>query len=591
MASKHGAGHVRETHAAQAARQERRAPRKQLGEFLVEKGLINRDQLRVALTEQKQKNERLGKILVRLGLVSESVLRDVLAEMLRVESIDLSRVVPDHDAVKLLPEELARRLRLLPISYDPNTRVLTVAMADTFDVVALDQVAALLGGNIEIRTLLASEAEIQSAIETIYDREFSLAAILQEIDSPEEAASQPAKVADDVTQPLVRLVDALLADAVKRRASDIHLEPEDGFIRVRYRVDGVLQQVSTVHKKFLGAIVVRLKVMAGMDITETRAPQDGRISLNIGGRSVDFRVAAQPTIHGENLVLRILDRRSGVVPLDALGLPDDQLTLLKMLMARPEGVILVTGPTGSGKTTTLYSILSYRNDESVNIMTLEDPVEYPFPMIRQTSLGDAVKLDFAGGIRSLMRQDPDIILVGEIRDEPTAEMAFRAAMTGHQVYSTLHTNSALGAIPRLLDIGLKPGILAGNIIGIIAQRLVRRLCPSCRTPYEPTAIERHLMGVDPEAPLTLQQAQGCERCSHQGYRGRLAIMEILRFDRDLDYALAEGKSLGELHALALTKGFKPLADDGIRRVLAGDTSLEEIARVVDLTERALGASA
>jgi type II secretory ATPase GspE/PulE/Tfp pilus assembly ATPase PilB-like protein len=498
--------------------------------------------------------------------------------------------VPDHDAVKLLPEELARRLRILPISYDPNTRVLTVAMADTFDVVGLDQVVALLGGNIEIRTLLASEAEIQGAIESVYDREFSLAAILQEIDSPEDAGAQPAKISDEVTQPLVRLVDALLADAVKCRASDIHLEPEDGFIRVRYRVDGVLRQVSTVHKKFWAAIVVRVKVMAGMDITETRAPQDGRISLNIGGRSVDFRVAVQPTIHGENLVLRILDRRSGVVPLEELGLPDDELTLLKMLMARPEGVILVTGPTGSGKTTTLYSILNYRNDESVNIMTLEDPVEYPFPMIRQTSLGDAVKLDFAGGIRSLMRQDPDIILVGEIRDEPTAEMAFRAAMTGHQVYSTLHTNSALGAIPRLLDIGLKPGILAGNIIGIIAQRLVRRLCQSCRTPYEPTAIERSLMGVEPDAPLTLQQAQGCERCNNQGYRGRLAIMEIVRFDRDLDYALAEGKSLGELHAIALTKGFRPLADDGIRRVLSGDTSLEEIARVVDLTERALGAS-
>jgi type II secretory ATPase GspE/PulE/Tfp pilus assembly ATPase PilB-like protein len=466
--------------------------------------------------------------------------------------------------------------------------VLTLAMSDTFDVVAMDQVAALLGGDIELRTLLASEAEIQGAIESFYDKEFSLAAILQEIDSPDETASLPARIEDEVTQPMVRLVDALLADAVKRRASDIHLEPEDGFIRVRYRVDGVLQQVSTVHKKFWGSIVVRLKVMSGMDITETRAPQDGRISLSIGGRSVDFRVAAQPTIHGENIVLRILDRRSGVVPLDELGLPDDQLTLLKMLMARPEGVILVTGPTGSGKTTTLYSILNYRNDESVNIMTLEDPVEYPFPMIRQTSLGEAVKLDFASGIRSLMRQDPDIILVGEIRDEATAEMAFRAAMTGHQVYSTLHTNSALGAIPRLLDIGLRPGILAGNIIGIVAQRLVRRLCPHCRTPAELTEIERRLMGLEEAASCHIYQARGCERCHQQGYRGRLAVMEILRFDRDLDHAVAQGQSLGDLRRLALGKGFRPLADDGIRRVLSGDTSLEEIARVVDLTERAIG---
>jgi type II secretory ATPase GspE/PulE/Tfp pilus assembly ATPase PilB-like protein len=571
------------------SRPERRGPRKQLGEFLVEKGLINADQLRVALTEQKQKNERLGKILVRLGLVSESVLRDVLAEMLRVESIDLSKVVPDGDAVALLPEEVARRFRLLPIAWDPQARALTVAMSDTFDVVALDQVAALLGGQIEVRTLLASEAEIQGAIEHFYDREFSLAAVLQEIDAPEGAAPLPGKITDDVTQPLVRLVDACLADAVKRRASDIHLEPEDGFIRVRYRIDGVLQQVSTVHKKFWAALVVRVKVMSGMDITETRAPQDGRISLTVGGRKVDFRVATQPTIHGENVVLRILDRRAGIVALDKLGLPDDSLTLLKMLMARPEGVILVTGPTGSGKTTTLYSILNYRNDEAVNIMTLEDPVEYPFPMIRQTSLGEAVKLDFAGGIRSLMRQDPDIILVGEIRDEATAEMAFRAAMTGHQVYSTLHTNSALGAIPRLLDIGLKPGILAGNIIGIIGQRLVRRLCPNCKVEYAPSEIERRLMGLSGGTEAKLFRRAGCEQCNNVGYRGRLSIMEIVRFDRELNEALARSASSGELLDIANARGFRSLADDGVRRVLAGDTSLEEVARVVDLTERAVGA--
>ncbi|MEZ5563434.1 MAG: ATPase, T2SS/T4P/T4SS family [Gammaproteobacteria bacterium] len=569
---------------------ERRGPRKQLGEFLVEKGLITRDQLRVALTEQKQSNERIGKVIARLGLVSESVVRDMLAEMLRVESIDLSRVVPDAAAVALLPEEVARRFRVLPVAFDPAARILTMAMADTFDVVARDQVSALLGGHIEIRTLLASEAEIQGAIENFYDKELSLAAILQEIDSPTPARTTAARGADSLTQPMVRLIDALLGDAVRRRASDVHIEPEDGFVRVRYRVDGVLHQVSTVHRKFLAAIVVRIKVMAGMDITETRAPQDGHISLTIGGRPVDFRVATQPTIHGENIVLRILDRRAGIVPLEELGLPDDQLTLLKMLLARPEGVILITGPTGSGKTTTLYSILNYCNDESVNIMTLEDPVEYPFPMIRQTSLAEAVKMDFASGIRSLMRQDPDIILVGEIRDEATAEMAFRAAMTGHQVYSTLHTNSALGAIPRLLDIGLKPGVLAGNIIGIVAQRLVRRLCPRCKEGYAASDIERRLMGIDASAEVTIYRSKGCSDCNEVGYRGRMSIMEIVRFDRELDEALAQGKPLGEMRSIATAAGFKPLADDGIRRVLSGDTSLDEIARVIDLTERALGAT-
>ena len=303
-------------------------------------------------------------------------------------------------------------------------------------------------------------------------------------------------VGDDVTQPMVRLVDAFLADAVKRRASDIHLEPEDGFIRVRYRVDGVLQQVSTVHKKFWAAIAVRLKVMSGMDIAETRAPQDGRISLNLGGRP---STSASPPNRPSTARTSCSAFSTGA-PASCrsknLGLPDDLLTLLKMLMARPEGVILVTGPDGQRQDH--HALLDPQLPErrAVNIMTLEDPVEYPFPMIRQTSLGEAVKLDFASGIRSLMRQDPDIILVGEVRDEATAEMAFRAAMTGHQVYSTLHTNSALGAIPRLLDIGLKPGILAGNIIGIIAQRLVRRLCPHCKAAYEPSEIERRLMGLD-----------------------------------------------------------------------------------------------
>ncbi len=569
---------------------ERRGRRRQLGEFLIEKGLINRDQLSVALTEQKQENERLGKILIRLGLVSESVLRDVLAEMLRVESIDLETVVPDGDAIAMLPEDVARRFHLLPIAFDPEENTLTVAMADTFDVVAMDQVVALLGGNITITPLLASEAEIQSSLDHFYEQEFSLAGVLQEIDARDAGELELSDTDDaEASQPMVRLVDAFLADAVKQRASDIHLEPESGFLRVRYRIDGVLRQTWTIHRKFWPAIAVRLKVMANMDISETRAPQDGRISMKLTGRIVDFRVASHPTIHGENIVLRILDRRSGIVPIDDLGMEAEQLRLLKMLMARPEGVILVTGPTGSGKTTTLYSMLNYRNDETVNIMTLEDPVEYPFQMIRQSSLSDGIKLDFARGIRSLMRQDPDIILVGEIRDEETAEMAFRAAMTGHQVYSTLHTNSAFGALPRLLDIGLRPGILAGNIIGIVAQRLVRRLCEHCKEPYEPEAIERQLMSLDDGFTGQIYRAKGCDHCGQQGYRGRLALLEILRFDNDLDAAIAAGESLGNLRRMADEKGFLPITADAVRHVLAGSTSLDEISRVVDLTDNVLGA--
>ena len=293
---------------------------------------------------------------------------------------------------------------------------------------------------------------------------------------------------------MVRLVDALLVDAVKRGASDIHFEPEYAFLRIRYRIDGVLETVRSLHKTYMPGITVRIKVISDMNIAETRAPQDGRLSLTLNGRPIDFRVSTHPTIHGENIVLRILDREKSIISLDKMNLPTATLTRLSLMLARPEGILVVTGPTGSGKTTTLYSLLSQVNDETVNIMTLEDPVEYPLTLMRQTSVNEAVKMDFANGIRSMMRQDPDIILVGEIRDHDTAEMAFRAAMTGHQVFTTLHTNSALGAFPRLLDIGILPDIMAGNIIGVIAQRLVRVLCVHCKEAYAPTLEERQVLG-------------------------------------------------------------------------------------------------
>jgi type II secretory ATPase GspE/PulE/Tfp pilus assembly ATPase PilB-like protein len=384
---------------------------------------------------------------------------------------------------------------------------------------------------------------------------------------------------------VVRLIDALLTEAVQRGVSDIHFEPESSFLRIRYRVDGVLRQVRSLHKSFWPAMVVRLKVMSNMNIAETRAPQDGRISLRLSGRPIDFRVASHPTTHGENMVLRILDRQKGIVPLDQIGLDENALNMLKSIVAKPEGIVLVTGPTGSGKTTTLYSVLNHVNTESVNIMTLEDPVEYPLSLIRQTSVNEAAKMDFASGIRSMMRQDPDIILVGEIRDHDTAEMAFRASMTGHQVYSTLHTNSAIGAIPRLLDIGILPDIMAGNIIGIVAQRLIRVLCKECKYPYQPDAQERKILGVPAHQEVTLYRAAGCDACGHQGYKGRMAIMELLKMDHDLDDLVSHRASTREIRETALAKGFRPLAIDGIRRILQGVTSLAEVSRVVDLSDR------
>jgi type II secretory ATPase GspE/PulE/Tfp pilus assembly ATPase PilB-like protein len=559
--------------------------RLRLGELLVQQGLVSQDQLRIALTEQKQSNLPIGRQLVRLGFVSEGMIRDLLAHTIGQESVDLSQVIADPEALKLVPEDFARRHHTLPIAYNTDTRTLVMAITDMFNVVAIDQLRANLGGQIEIKTLLAGEAQLQEYIDNFYGFDLSVDGILREIETGEIDYQSLQTGVEEYTQPVVRLVGALLVDAVKRGASDVHFEPEQSFLRIRYRVDGVLEQVRSLHKNYWPGIAVRLKVISGMNIAETRAPQDGRLSLTLNGRPIDFRVSCQPTIWGENIVLRVLDREKSIISLEQMGLADDTLTGLQLMMARPEGILIVTGPTGSGKTTTLYSLLSHVNDETVNIMTLEDPVEYPLTMMRQTSVNEALKIDFANGIRSMMRQDPDIILVGEIRDRDTAEMAFRAAMTGHQVFTTLHTNSALGAFPRLLDIGIQPEIMSGNVIGVIAQRLARLLCPHCKEAYKPDESERRIMGLAAGSDSVIYRAVGCDLCGNKGYKNRFALMELLRIDSDIDELIARRSTARELRNTALEKGFLPLADDGIRRVLEGKTSLAEVSRVVDLTGR------
>jgi type IV pilus assembly protein PilB len=558
-----------------------------LGKQLIQKGVISEDQLRIALTEQKRSKEPLGKQLIALGFVTEATVREALSENLNQQSADLTGLVVDAIALKLIPKHVAKRYHVFPIVYERHSDNLILAMADTSNIVALDQISALLVKGITITPLLVGESDIARAIDQYYGFELSIDGILLEIETGEVAADGAGAQSDQYSQPMVRLIDALLADAVQNGASDIHFEPEQSFLRIRYRIDGILRQIRSLHKSYWPAMAVRLKVMSNMNIAEMRAPQDGRISIRFSGRQIDFRASAQPTTHGENFVLRVLDRQKGIVPLDGLGLGADELNLLKLMIARPDGVILVTGPTGSGKTTTLYSILNHINTESVNIMTLEDPVEYPMTMIRQTSVNESAKVGFADGIRSMMRQDPDIILVGEIRDRETAEMAFSAAMTGHQVYSTLHTNSAVGSVARLLDIGIPPDIMAGNMIGVVAQRLVRRLCPHCRQRAPADPMERQLLGLADDAPDTpIYRAGACEHCRHQGYKGRIALMELLKFNPELDELVARRASWRELTAAARAAGFRSLLEDGVRRVLEGVTTLAEVARVVDLTERA-----
>lgn len=560
------------------------APPKRFGELLISQGLISDDELKIALVEQRKSGRKLGEILEYMGFLSQDALRDTVGQSVGFHTISLAGILPDPQALAFVQEPFARLHRVMPVAYDAEQKLLKIALPNPEDIIVIDKLRRhIQNREVTLAFYVASEKEILEVIDQYYGYELSIDGILKELETGEINILAMTQ-SDEYSHPVVRLASSLLIDAVKQNASDIHFEPEEFFIRLRYRIDGVLKQIRLLHRSFWPALLVRLKIIAEMNISETRLPQDGRIGLTVAGRRIDFRAAAQPTLHGENIVLRILDREKGIVPLEKLGLQPDVLQEIQYMMAKPIGIFLVTGPTGSGKTTTLYSILNQVNSVGVNIMTLEDPVEYPMTMIRQTNVNDEIGLTFSSGIRSLMRQDPDVILVGEIRDEDTATMAVRAAMTGHQVYATLHANSVFGAIPRLLDIGVERSILAGNIIGVLAQRLVRKLCVHCKEPYEASDIEKQLMNRTTESTLTLHKAVGCMHCHHTGYKGRMSVVEVLRFDAELDDMVLNGISGKPFVERAHAKGFQSMAMMGFRLVVDGSTSLEELARVIDLTE-------
>ncbi len=550
-----------------------------LGDLLIARQRLSADQLNIALAEQKRQPEPLGQVLLRLGFVSEPVLLDTLSEALGVVTAGLGGLRPAPAALACLPAALARRFGVLPLTLDLEARSLSLAMTDTGNVVALDQCAAHLPPGIHITPVLVGAAELAAGLDDAYGAVSSVTAVLAD-HAPTGAAGPGA------SPPIVRLLDAVLAEAVRRGASDIHCEPEAGYLRLRFRIDGILREAHCLHRDYWPALAVRLKVLAGLDIAESRAPQDGRFSLQLGGRPVDFRVSSLPTTYGENIVLRVLDRQRGIVPLTALGLDEASLRSLRLMVARPAGLLLVCGPTGSGKTTTLYSLINHLNTPEVNVMTLEDPVEYPLASVRQTSLSEGLRLDFASGVRALMRQDPDILLIGEIRDEDTAAMAVRAAMTGHQVFSTLHANSALGALGRLTEMGVRPALLAGNLSGLVSQRLVRRLRPEAVEWDSPRPVERELLGLVADDPRKLPRLAAALRSNPQAaYAGRAALMEVLRVDRRLDELIARAADMGALRLAAAGAGFLSLAEVAVARVLEGMTTLEEVSRVIDLTDR------
>jgi len=557
-----------------------------VGAKLLEQKVISEDQLSIALKEQDRLKgaKTVGVILVEMGFISEGALGEILNESSGAKKFDLKSTIIDAKLAKRVPKDFATRNKMIPVSFTVDS--VTIAMADVFDIVAIDQVRRFFPPNFRINPVYASEPDILAAVDQYYGYEMSIEGIQKELESgnKDNKNFDETQLKGDYKSPVVRLVDAILTDAVHRGASDLHFEPEALFLRIRYRIDGKMVQIRSLHKDFWSAIAVRLKIMSGMNIAETRKPQDGRINSEILGRKIDFRVSTQPTINGENVVMRILDEKQSILSMEKLGFSELSINTIKKLVQRPEGMIVMTGPTGSGKTTTLYTLLNYVNSIDKNIMTLEDPVEYHIPMIRQSNIRADVGMDFASGIKALLRQDPDVILVGEIRDKDTAITAIQAAMTGHQVYSSLHTNDAIGAIPRLMNIGVPNYLMAGSLIGVAAQRLARKLCPHCKKEEPLTDFEKKLMGPKYAALTKIHKAVGCEKCT-AGYKGRVVVAEILSFDRELDDLVARGASRKEIAAYALSHGFVPMVDDGLLKVAAGIIDLKELIRVVDLTDR------
>lgn len=554
-----------------------------IGDQMVEMGLISADQLHVALQQKKLTGEMLGAILVQLAFITENDLIVFLAESSGFGVFDPQASVYDSDALALFDKHVAKKCGVLPISISGDDYFF--AMADPHDVVAMDTVRRYLPRGANVKPLIASPQDLSNSIDIAYGYASSISEILKEL---EEGGDQSDLTMLDekeaFSHPIVRLVNSIVFEAVKMGASDLHFEPEESFLRVRYRLDGVLFTAQTLHKQHWSGVSQRLKILAKLDIADKISAQDGRFNLNIAGREADFRVSSLPTVHGENIVLRVLDKSASIMPMEALGFSDENRERMSIAQSKPEGIIIVTGPTGSGKTTSLYSMINEINDVEVNIQTLEDPVEYSLPMIRQTHVREGV-LEFADGIKALLRQDPDIIFIGEIRDHITAEMALKAAMTGHQVYTSLHTNDSFGALPRMLDLGLKPGMLSGAVVAIFAQRLARRLCNHCKQPHVLSADECKELAIDPanKPEVFTHNPEGCPKCA-KGYKGRVALVEILLMDEDLNDMIASSAPIGEMRQYAFTQNFKNMADDGILKIIEGITDIDAVSKVVDLSK-------
>jgi type IV pilus assembly protein PilB len=563
---------------------------KSLGSLLVENKVITQEQIEKALDRQRKKGGLLGDIIVEMGLASETQVLTALAQQLNIPHLTPDDVIIDPEIIRLVPERMARQRMVIPISLDDNA--LTVAMVNPFDIIAIDDLRTIT--NLKINTAIISKSGLETLINRFYGAngpESSLEDVLKDVSEThlelkreldDEREVNLERLREQVEEaPIVKLVDYIISNAINERASDIHIEPQEARLSIRYRIDGVLHDIISPAKPLQMAIVSRIKIMSNMDIAERRLPQDGRFTIKQGFREVDLRVSTLPTVFGEKVVMRLLEKGALSLDIDSLGFGDSQLRIFRDYISKPHGMVLLTGPTGSGKTTTLYSALTEIKSTQTNIVTVEDPVEYQIKGIYQVQANPKIGLTFANGLRYILRQDPDIIMVGEIRDLETAEMAIRSALTGHLVFSTLHTNDAVGTIVRLINMGVEPYLVCSSLSLAVAQRLVRKICPHCKESYRPTKEMSRSLGIEgkPEKDLLFHRGKGCHRCKGTGHYGRTAICEMLEMKAQVRNTILNGADIEGMSNVAIELGMTTLRESGLQKVKDGVTTPEEVLRV------------
>lgn len=552
-----------------------------LGDLLVQKGIITEEQLSEALKQQKEKKLMLGEMIVSMGFASQSQINDVLCEHLNIDFVDMREEEPDPQVLSLLDESIMRKYTLVPLRHDNNNAgALQVAMADPMNILAMDDINIITG--MQVVPILANAQDINAFLDKAFGQQQAQNIVelykREQGDNNKEAEKENNARREEIENaPIVVLINNIIEQAVRQRASDIHIEPMEKTVRVRYRIDGNLKEIMKYDNALLGAITTRLKIMSGMDISEKRKPQDGRITTTVDRREYDIRVSNLPTVYGEKVVMRIASKEGFNVDISKLGLTERDRKVFQDILRNPHGIILVTGPTGSGKSTTLYTALSELNTEDVNIITVEDPVEANIDGINQVQVNTKANLTFASALRSILRQDPDIIMIGEIRDSETAEIAVRASITGHLVVSTLHTNSTASSVARLEDMGVESYLIADSMVGIIAQRLVRRLC-ECKKPKEATVEEKQLLGVDTDKSCTIYEPCGCKLCNNTGYYGRMGIYEIMKISPAIKRLISKNAGAEDIKNQAVKEGMNTLKMAAANGVKEGITSIAEMIK-------------